>query len=377
MEKNFSELSKLLLEKFVTNAQLLKGARLTPPSQSEIESATEFLKSISIEKCASLSGDRRIAQYNIHSGGKLFALNWEIDTDTARDIASATGSPVEILDSKDYHFLIFHKPLQLNPSKALDERTREDLIHGPLKQNQTLALSTLQEYSTPFVVIQVDASSKLDIDDPIRAGYFLRTFDTEYRNKIINKKGMDSVRELLLIDHEVFPIENIPIALSIDEPKYVFLELYRCLELAYSWPRVQDLLNRLNPYLDSSIKKTFTLHNLAKWCNDDLGWRRIERDSVRKIFLLIAKNNPRPMIWLCQQVRAFNQWEIASAEGEILESQVHDFSDLIYDIRNQVAHQFWPEMEKDVTRQEYEALIEFVIESLVRLYSIFPSPSPP
>jgi len=371
MNKNLINLSVGLFEKFIDSSDLLEKARFTPPDESTLEELKYFFYNLSDQKIAKLPRQKHIAQYLSHADKQLIAVNWLISSDDAKQIAENIGVAVRIIDLKEYHFLIFQYPLDIKPKSDIDPEILEDEVLGMVRMGQTVDVVTLQNLSNPITLLEVEKGSALDIDSTDRIGYFLLTFGNQIENLGISPKTMDLSRHLLLTEHALFPLVNIPTALSLNEPKYVFLEFYRCLELVFVMPRVEKLSARFKPFFEmgSSPPK---LSQIAKWCSNDLGWHRVERKSIRQLMSLLAEHDPFPMQALCQSVNILKNRDVISADWTPNKREVESLADTLYDIRNQVAHQFWPEDEKELTANEFGALTEFIAESLSFLYEKYP-----
>lgn len=373
MERSFKNMSAALLRKFIADVQTAQKARLIQPSIEEVELAKSFLNSISSEQTVALGEGKFFAQYLLNDDEILFCVNWDFTSEMARAVAAITEEPIEILDIEDYHLLLFHLPLCLGPLKDVTADDLEEHVIGPAHLGEAISLSALRECTEHFSIFKTNKNSRLNINSPERIGYFLWTFLDESTHRSVSSQTLTGARELLLTEHRTYPINNIRTALTLSEPKYVFLEFYRSLELIYSLPRAEQLLKRLGSFATPGQFSSLKIEDFARFCADELGWRRVERDSVARLVHEVASSDPQSVVEVCEKVHAFGSTTPITENWTIDANELRKFSDALYDIRNQVAHQFLPDQEKDLSTSEYQKLTEFVINSLQILYSRYQS----
>lgn len=156
--------------------------------------------------------------------------------------------------------------------------------------------------------------------------------------------------------------ENIFNALTSAHWRHTFLELYRCIEALYSLPHAISLRDKLKiPYTGAEV---------AKACYGELGWKRREEESLKRIFQLMPN-------------RIALKTDITNVE--LFENSTFDFSDngagkknyekiaeLIYKIRNSLVHhlettdEFIPFEEKD-----WIIIINFLLSTIDYIYSTY------
>ncbi|EGR5123188.1 hypothetical protein CX029_15785, partial [Vibrio cholerae] len=143
--------------------------------------------------------------------------------------------------------------------------------------------------------------------------------------------------------------DNIFMSMTSPHRKHSFLEAYRCLEWIYVLPRILTLKDE--------IKYKYAGFNLANSCVKSLSWRRKEEDSITLLIKEAFTSSP--------SFAADSYWmqifKNIPEEPEKIASRV-------YQIRNQYVHQFNPDREIDISDDECNELISFILKLLLILY---------
>ncbi|RLB87159.1 MAG: hypothetical protein DRH26_16160 [Deltaproteobacteria bacterium] len=188
-----------------------------------------------------------------------------------------------------------------------------------------------------------------------------------------------SLIESKIIEYsEVLPLDNLTMTLTSHHWEHAFFESYRVIEKLYSLPRALDLKNNLN-------LQNITAAEIAYRCNKDLGWRRIERDSIERLFRLVPiniiggqnffnTNIVNKYVKLSRTVRVMD-----NGAERILEENISDKDKManiaffIYAVRNQLVHyfEFKEDSEYLITDKDFKMLVTVIWKIIFFLYKEF------
>jgi hypothetical protein len=121
------------------------------------------------------------------------------------------------------------------------------------------------------------------------------------------------------------------------------------------------------------LEDKLDLIELARTCYSQLRWKRVERDSLERLF---AEYSVRYLVTfqrLTAQCKPFRSLATAlgSSEPDQVRAALTKFGDKFYALRNQVVHQLWKEDEADCDSDDWVALAEFTIGCVKYFYESY------
>lgn len=154
-------------------------------------------------------------------------------------------------------------------------------------------------------------------------------------------------------------LENIYLSLTSSHHKYMFVEIYRCLEALYYLPWMLLLKN------SSGIKHD--AFSLAKMVSKSIEWKEKEQNSINKLFNLLSDDT---FNYLNLNPLSFYDFDIAQG-GVVSSASKMKVSEIIYKIRNQSVHQQDYEDIKPykITAADWMVLTKFIYRCTHELYS--------
>ena len=212
-------------------------------------------------------------------------------------------------------------------------------------------LSQIMGIVDDVLVFSINEDSPLNGANEIDVAYFLYCqIESSIRLPItsIRQRFFD-----LLLPTSLAPKENIFLSYTSVHWKHAFLELYRCVEGLYSFPRAVALKGSLDLKLPA--------FKVAEACYNDLGWRRKEEDSLTKLFSLLPPQSTELA-------------EVLSIGGNTVDENTDlatKAAEKIYRIRNHLVHQIDSVSFGKLKDSEWLLLINFllfVIEALYKHY---------
>ncbi|MGE0086107.1 MAG: hypothetical protein AB7S75_17000 [Desulfococcaceae bacterium] len=185
-------------------------------------------------------------------------------------------------------------------------------------------------------------------------------------------------RKLVEYSH-ILPLDNLVMTLTSHHWEHAFFESYRVIEKLYSLPRSLELKKNLN-------LRDITAAEIAYRCNKDLGWRRIERDSIERLFRLVPINiieeqgffnsdivNKYIKLTRTVKCKGSEGAEILTEEDLCDKDKMSNLALFIYAVRNQLVHyfEFKEENEYLITENDFKVLLTVMWKIILHLYQEF------
>lgn len=368
MSKTVIELSKGLLGKFNTLKGPVKG-NIFAPQEVIANEVAQLAKVVPGESWKTPIGGR--AFDFILDGEYHIALTIEMGEDELDSITHEGGSWLKSVSLPGATFLYVAEKLRLQPT-LLDPQAVEQFIEGPANEDG-VPLNTLIEHLEKHRVFRLaepvsDAVALFKKASHLYVANYICTFDAALleRNRI-SKDALDQIREFFHEEKEHLFVENFFSAMSTPLLPHAFLEIYRTLEFAFVLPRASALLNRI----DKGGKLGLRILDFARVCHQELGWKRVERDALQKLFSDYINQDRAAFSQLCNNCSPFSNIATPDATAKAKEHQdfMNEFVDVYYKLRNQVAHQFWADEIKKCTDADWQALIEFTLRCALHIYN--------
>ncbi|RYE15298.1 MAG: hypothetical protein EOP45_18625 [Sphingobacteriaceae bacterium] len=203
-----------------------------------------------------------------------------------------------------------------------------------------------------FIIFEIPGESIYSTEDIWKIACRIASSSTSMRSTIITPEIAKRLGEIALKPN--VPTDNIYSAVTSIHWKYVFFELYKCIETIYYLPWQFQLKQELGLAVSAN--------QLAKVCKARIQWRAKEDSSIQALFEL------------CQaaifddSIRAHDLFRDLDASA----SQ-STFGRRVYKIRNLLVHQqdYDDTAPLDIQDVQWEAVISFMCEIVDDLYSRF------
>ena len=368
--KNLTTLSTRVLAKFVGLQGPIRG-RIAPPENPEQEK-------IILDKI--LEGDiwvtptgARVFEFLDENDTTCFAITATFSDDSLADIYQFSSTCINTIEPCGAVFLFLCDVLKLKPIATLTPELIDENIEAPANDDGVY-LSVIKEHLEPITVFTVKSVSSLLADSsPKYIANYICTFSEKIvtSNKISDDamiiiRGIFAKEKNWLFDENLFFAMNTPIL------KHAFLEVYRTLEFVFVLPRVISLANIFSEH-GSTIK--INKIDFARLCNKELGWKRIERDSLEKIFTEFYSQSESSFTQAISHCSPLTSIALPSPnltpeeKKKIDERLLSKFTEKYYKLRNQVVHQFWPDESHPCTDDDWRYLITFTLECINYIYN--------
>jgi hypothetical protein len=366
MTKTLIELSGLVLGKFRGVSGKPVTGRFSPPTDLEGEKAA--LRDLDFGSVWKSSSGIDVCDYRL-DGARYLALALALPPEDLADLESTSeGSiqPTEVVGS--IYLFLAHK-VNLLPSEE-DPLLIEEHIAGPASTDDGVALDVVKESLDDLTVFRVydDSVFRGDVSSAYVADYIC-TFDSHLtRRTRLNPVSIEIIREIFLQQRYHLVERNLFEAMSAPSARHAFLEVYRTLEFVFVLPRARSLLGALR---NEGGRIEINVLEFARHCYRELGWKRVERDAIRRIFREFfdtSKGAYESLVLACSPFRGLGPVPTMEATPNDTANFVEKVADRYYKLRNQIAHQLWIDEEIDCTDDDWSMVIEFSLHCIKYLY---------
>jgi hypothetical protein len=201
-------------------------------------------------------------------------------------------------------------------------------------------IQELIDIYTPLMIFNVNGDSVVLEKDNWFLACILALDCKSLQSKLVDDELIYLAGQLFNLEKN--SLENLYLSITASHPKYLFIEIYRCLEAIYYLPWMHQL----------KTKSGFThdAFTLAKIVSKTIFWKEKERDSINEIFKMIpfhviSNSN-------LDKISILNGLSIEDTDGFRVK-----LSNYIYNLRNQSVHQ-----------QDYEEIDSYKLISSDWLY---------
>lgn len=375
MSLNAIMLANHALGLFIKDDSLLKDARLCLPR--DVQQGMADLAAIKPLDTVSLPDGER-AVYFQWNEEHYIGITYELEA-ISDDVRSSSGDSLELIpieESIEAFILFLIKELGLTVTTKDSQLIENEIVFPALEKGIGVDIHATLNHLEKFSLIKISRDSLFDANTSGRSlALFLSTFNPYYRSKdFILPSTIELIRELFQTDKEQLVDKNFFLSLNSSNARHAFLEIYRTLEFLFVFPRSKKLSDLL---ADKGCTIPLGAMDFARYCAKELGWRRVEAESLRNLFIEYSSSDDRPFLELVSSISAFSDIKtLTSAKGDKdyekeLTSLVSSISEKYYKIRNQTVHQFWPDEEIELTGTDYTYLIDFTMKAILYYYKTY------
>lgn len=181
------------------------------------------------------------------------------------------------------------------------------------------SIEDISKYYEPIYIIDIKPNSVLKDQDFISLIISL-SIEIPSLLHCKNREFIESVRKIsetgnkYTDDKYIIDAEMLYQSLTSFYSRHAFLDIYRCLEKLFYFPETYRLHQELKNKNSSFIIELYDLKNI---CEENISWRRIEKDSITKLFELV----------FCQNIGIFDKIYNEIIFGEFTDESNKDPSD--------------------------------------------------
>ena len=363
MTINISSLASSLLAKFQDASGTPVKGRIKPPSPASLAIEVADLNEMAQGELWIGPGGTRVCDF-IFRGKYCIAFAASVTDELREQISDYSEHSVDTIDVPGTLFLYLAHRLGLRPHK-IDGLYVEEFISGPASDGDGVDISVLKENLEEVNVFAVNDRSIFH--ERATSKYVCNYICTFLNQSCLSETSIGIIRELFLqeekrhlIDDNLFEAMRTPLL------KHAFLEVYRTLEFVFVLPRTNSLITTLKK---SGTSVNINAIDFARHCYKELGWKRVEQDAIDRLFREYASVNLPAFVTLCHNSMIFRDEGLsAGATPEYISSAIDKVSRKFYKLRNQVAHQFWPDEEIKCTDAEWKTIIDFTLRCVSHFY---------
>lgn len=366
MSKNVIRLSGEVLAKFSDRYGNPVIGRLTSPK--DLDRELSALKELVPGECWECYNGSKAIDF-LHDGHYCIALKIQISEEEIYSLEEQSESSIRTISVPGSIYLFLADRLELRP-KNLDRQWVDEYIVGPAGGPDGVDLEVISKSLEEITVFQVNEASVFESNTSGRyVANYLLTFDSSLKGRnFLSAASLNIIREIFLQEKDRLIESNLFEAMATPLLKHAFLEVYRTLEFIFVLPRANALLDRLKAAGGVLDLKAL---DFARLCHKELGWKRIERDSILRLFKEYSSHKYTAFIVLYENCKAFNGSKMPEAtdDHEVKSELISRTVDKYYSLRNQVAHQFWPDEMLQCDDEDWQALIEFTLGCISYFYN--------
>lgn len=248
------------------------------------------------------------------------------------------------------------------------------------------SIEDISKYYEPIYIVDIKPNSVLKDQDFISLIISL-SIEIPSLLHCKNKEFLEAVRKISDIENKyteekyIIDAEMLYQSLTSFYSRHAFLDIYRCLEKLFYFPETYRLHQELK-------KKNFSfiieLHDLKNICEESISWKRIEKESITKLFELV----------FCQNIDIFDRiysessekifgrlsdepYEKSDDEDEVLKSKkikAKFIAEKIYMYRNSLVHHEDKEFRNNVqelSEDDWQTLANGIAIFLLEFKNIF------
>lgn len=318
-------------------------------STQESEALLHDLKYVVVKSKSVRDKEAPLEEYII-----VFGLSLPAEPDSCFD--SLLDAELENVDGPQllwiYLYLLLNKKISLREDVTIREIDERILGRNPQSEEERISVEDFEYALEKIVVFKKGPCCRFTSNS--RAMYYICAMSGKYQ-PLGSSKLRDKYADTFLQGADNLTYENLFLAMTSSHWKHVVIELYRSVENLFSVPMAMEF--------KKTVGFSGSTRDLIKLCVQDLKWKRNERNSLIKLFSLWGK--PKIMASEVMKIEAFNSLKVES------DNFIDSFGDKIYQIRNQLVHQFEFYQEAALSSDDFDKLAVFVLDVIVDLYIYF------
>jgi|GEM_PF-3566568 len=365
MSLNAIELASFALSRFIHDTEDLAKARIKPPPRELRNHALQELRDIKPVTTVNAYDGQKAVRYDWRDS-KYIAIPFDLahqklqlldDSEDGLEYLSAEELPEAIS-------LYLIRALELAPIYGNELTIIDEIISPAIDGEDGVELTAILRYLQKYSVIRIsEASIYSSSPTANHLVNYLITFQDWAVSSPLAESSLQTIRAIFHSDKDHLIGRNLFWALESKSPRYGFLECYRTLEFLFGFPRSKKLLDSLKKIGKASLP--ISEMELARLCSNELGWRLVERDALTNLLREYADYRVDPFNELADNCEFFSKLRLA---GPVKATQITHYAEMLYKIRNQTVHQFWPDEELIVSHDDYVNLADFILGCIFYFY---------
>lgn len=235
------------------------------------------------------------------------------------------------LNSRENIFNLYDRILYDDKSQGLRKVSSEELF----------------DYLEDFIVLEIMSQS---LTAERAFGCFLLE---SYKALINNKIDLDLIKATFENGSELLPYKHIiKSLLHYNEPKHLFLELYKCLERLYALPAMEKLKINLKEAVGDEGICAFKLSQIVE---KSIGWRQSEEDGLKMLLSKIENSE------VDQALNYLNNTTINDGISDLaLEQEVIEKSDEDFEYKSNATVELYKKKSNLISKRIYKCRNSFV-----------------
>lgn len=213
------------------------------------------------------------------------------------------------------------------------------------------AFTAIREFFPPIFLFKIRSASPLlgSESSLFRVALFTATKSPELMSLPWTSEGLEIARAVSTLEKVALPFELVLRAVLERKWEHAFLEIYRCMEFLFPFPKVNELKKRLK--LDESTAE------VSASIEDILGWRPLEEVAIQALFKPLAPDNAESF---CQALG------MERRDDTDINKAIATF---VYRLRNDCVH-FRPVQRKSTLREnvKWELLLQEMLRAVNDFY---------
>lgn len=278
MTKTLTELSCILLGRFQNTHGRPVAGRLRPPENLDEEISE--LRDLTAGGLSESASGTKFIEFS-SKGRRCVALAIGLTDEEKDSIENESQGSVKPIDISGAIYMYLANRLDLHATN-FNAQWVEEYIEGPASDGIGVDLSVIREALERVSTFTYDESTQ----DTSLSGKYIANYICTFSSGLaagnsLTNKSREMIRELFLEEKLYIFERNLFTAMKTPLAAHAFLEIYRMLEFAFVLPRVVALVGRVQ-----SSGSSINIHviELARHCYRELGWKRVERDSIGRLF---------------------------------------------------------------------------------------------
>lgn len=365
MSKNFIEYSTHLFDVIVEDTVLDTKTKMRigkDPDPSIFQKEVLDFKDIRVECLDYVLPGVKLAGISLREQ-QLLLLTGIIEKLPDNIVEQIENHGINLIQPHTGHLLALVKDAKLTRNENHESGFYEENIFS--QQDDTSynghSLADLKLCIEPFLLFEVGQDSLVYCMEHRDVGKVVCSFIPTFFVLPVNALAQ-SFQDLLITGGPYLRRENVFNSLTSAHWRHSFLELYRCLEALYSLPRALNLKKKLN--------LTATGVSVAKACYAELGWKRKEEDSIKKLFKLLPDSIA--LSTGIVNITIFSSYIFDFTSLDNTNDSYEKLGEYVYKVRNSLVHHL--EVEEEFIPQsdsDWVLMISFLISAVKSIYSTY------